>query len=73
MKEVELNIENLKKIQGIAVKNAVRENKALGLVYRKIENNMLVEVGTDGAVTVIGKPKFTMVKVLQKTFKLKKK
>ena len=72
MKLAEITKENMKEIQVRAAKRAVRENKALGLKYRKIENNVLVEVLADGSVAVIGAPKFAMVKVAQRSFKLKK-
>lgn len=68
MKSAALNKENLKKMQARASKKAMRENQSLGLVYRKIENDNVVEVAANGSVKITGKPYFSMVKVAKREF-----
>jgi hypothetical protein len=73
MKSTEIQKESLEKFQKKASEKAVRENKALGLSYIKVENDMLVEVAADGTVTQLRKSRFGMVKVVKKSYKLRTK
>ena len=72
MKTAKVDKERLDKLQKKAVANAIRENKALGLVYEIAEEGNLIEVRADGTKKVIGKSKFGTVKVQRRTFSLKK-
>lgn len=72
MKTVDINKEGLNYLQLKAVENAVRENNALGLSYRIVEGGELVEVFANGKKRKLGKPKYGIVKVICKEFRLKK-
>jgi len=72
MKTIDEEKEGLDYLQQKAVKNAIRENKALKLSYRTIENGQLVQVTPDGHKMIVGNAKYGTVKVKQKSIKLKK-
>lgn len=72
MKAVDIKKEGLDYLQQKAVAKAIRENKALKLAYKTVENGQLVEVAPDGSRNVLGRATFSTVKVQQKRIKLKK-
>lgn len=72
MKAVDIKKEGLDYLQQKAVAKAIRENKALKLAYKTVENGQLVEVAPDGSRSVLGRATFGTVKVQQKRIKLKK-
>lgn len=71
MEATDIEKEGLDDFQQKAVKNAIRENKALGLSYIIVENGKLFRVLKDGTKKEIGKAKYGTVKVMQRNFKLK--
>ncbi len=73
MKSTEISKESLEKFLKKASEKAVRENKALGLSYIKVENDILVEVAADGTVTQLRKSKFGTVKVTKNSYIIKTK
>ena len=72
METKEISTKDLNKLHHRATKDAISENKALGLTYRKVKHGELVEMDKDGVERVIGKPRFGTIKVDKKTIKLKK-
>lgn len=68
----EVEKKDLDQLQQKAVAKAIRENKALKLAYKTVENGQLVEVAPDGSRSVLGRATFSTVKVQQKRIKLKK-
>lgn len=72
MKTKEVSKEDLDQLQQKAVAKAIRENKALKLAYKTVEEGRLILVTEDGSRSVMGSAKFGTVKVEQKRIKLKK-
>ena len=69
----EVEKKDLDQLQQKAVAKAIRENKALKLAYKTVdENGQLVQVAADGRRSVLGRATFGTVKVQQKRIKLKK-
>jgi hypothetical protein len=72
MKTKDINKEELDQLQQKAVAKAIRENKALKLAYKTVENGRLVQVSEDGCRSDLGNVQFGTVRVKKRKIKLKK-
>jgi hypothetical protein len=61
----------LEKAMRSGAEQAIKLNKALGLSYLTVKNDLLVSIAPDGAETILGKPMFGNVKIEKRKYSLK--
>ena len=71
MREKEISVKDLNRLQKKASQNAIKLDKAMGLTYLVVRRNKLIQIEPDGKETVLGKSEFGTRRVEKKNITLK--